>query len=72
MTNDKTATVIPEPQRDRLRALMAEKGVYAAARIIRCSKGTLDRAIGGLGVLPGTAALIGNALAARDVAGKNP
>ena len=51
---------------------MADKGVYVAAKLLGCSKATLDRAIGGLGVLPGTAALLRLKIAERDAAGKNP
>ena len=72
MVNTQALKVVPEPQRERIRSLMATKGVYTAAKLIGCGKSTLDRAIGGLGVLPGTVALIQVKLAERDAAGKDP
>lgn len=67
-----TKVPLPDPQRARCKRLIAAKGHAKAAELLGCSRPTLDRAIGGLELLPGTVALINQAIAERDAERKDP
>ena len=68
----KSGEPIPPEQVVRLRGIIEKKGHGMAARLIGLSEQTLDRAIGGLHLMPGTRALIAAAIADRDREGKVP
>jgi hypothetical protein len=63
---------LPPEHQERLRALMAAKGIARSAQILGVCRHSLERAAGGLTVLRATAAMIAQKIAARDAAGKTP
>jgi hypothetical protein len=63
---------MPLDHQERLRALMGAKGIVRAAQILGVCRHTLERAAGGLTVQRGSAAMLGQKIAARDAEGKAP
>ena len=63
---------LPEDARKRIVALMAAHGASQAARFLKISPQTFDRAIGGLNLHPWTLLSLEKAIEERDAAGKVP
>lgn len=64
MSKKKTDHPFPSADLARLRSLVAHRGERAAFELIGCARLTLARALGGLPISAGTAALIREKLAA--------
>ena len=64
MRTKKTGGPVPVEHQHWLRSLIEQRGHGQAAEQLGISEQTLDRAIGGLDLQPGTRALIGNVIAA--------
>ena len=57
---------------ERIKAIIATKGLCVAAERLGSSVHTIERAIGGLNLNPGTKALLEQKIAERDKKGKTP
>lgn len=68
----KSGAPLSDPHRERLRALIEKRTHGQAAALMGISEQTLDRAIGGLPLMPGTRVMIEVAIAKRDEQGKAP
>lgn len=68
--NSRGGDPLPEDHRRRIRSLIDEHGEVGAGELLGISRQALARAVGGLGVRAGTAALVREALAKLDEAAR--
>jgi hypothetical protein len=68
----KASTILPQPMRDRLEAMIDAKGILMTARLLGISYNTLKCARLGGTVMAGTLALLHQKFSERDQLGRNP